>query len=141
MPSRQETVSVKVSPDEKRAIRTAADDADATMSSFVRRKILDGLAVGDDQAYDGRLPPLKDFISARLVVDETAAPVAKATVYDTYVSFCESVYPEHDIESQHKVSREIGALDGVESGRAYVALDKPNPNQTRCFKNLRLAAP
>jgi len=138
MPSRQETVSVKVSPEEKHAIRNAADDADATVSSFVRRKTLDGLPVGDGQGYDGRLPPLKDFISARLAVDEAAAPVAKAAVYDEYVTFCESVYPEHDIESQHKVSREIGAMSGVESGRAYVSLDEPNPNQTRCFKNLRL---
>ena len=138
MPSRQESVSFAVSLNEKRALYQAAAAADESVSSFVRQKALDGVATADDDAFDGRMPPLEDFKTARLTADETADPVPKAEVYDRYVAFCRSVYPEHEIETQHKVSREIAAMPGVETGRVYVSLDETNPQRKRCFKNLRL---
>jgi len=141
MATRDKALSFKVSEAEKRAIREAAADADESVSSFARRQILDGVTVENTAVYDGRMPPLKDFMTARLTVDETADPVAKAEVYERYVTFCDSAYPDHDVESQHKVSREIAAMPEVESGRAYLSLDNPDPSQTRCFKNLRLTTP
>ena len=141
MATRDEALSFKVSTEEKRAIREAADEADESISSFARRQILNGVSMSNAEVYDGRMPPLKDFMTARLTVDESADPVGKAEVYQRYVAFCDSVYPDHEIESQHKVSREIAAMPEVETGRAYLTLDEPNPSQTRCFKNLRLTTP
>ena len=76
MATRDEALSFKVSTEEKRAIREAADEADESISSFARRQILNGVSMSNAEVYDGRMPPLKDFMTARLTVDRVTSVAA-----------------------------------------------------------------
>lgn len=137
MAERTKQVAISVSEAEKRQIRQAAAAADQSMSAFVRCRALDGLEVPEQEEPD-TYSPLEDFIESRLAVDPDADPIAKRRLYERYVSFCEDVYPEHEVVTQHKFTREVGNVDGVETGRVYLSTDEPNPTRTRCFKNLQL---
>jgi hypothetical protein len=137
MAERTKQVAISVSEAEKRQIRQAAAAAGQSMSAFVRQRALDGLEVPEQEAPD-TYSPLEDFIASRLAVDSDADPIAKRRLYERYVAFCDDVYPEHEVETQHKFTREIGNVDGVGTGRVYLSADEPNPTRTRCFKNLRL---
>jgi hypothetical protein len=141
MQERTKQVAASVTPEEKQAIREAAAAEGQSISKFVRERVLDGLPPAAKILHEpdssGHLSPLEDFITARLTVDEDAGPVSKRDVHERYVVFCEQVYPNHDIETQHKVSREVANIEGVETGRAYVS--SGDSEQTRCFFNLRFS--
>lgn len=141
MPERTEQIAVSLSPAEKATVRENAAAADQSMSAFVRERVLEGLPMdtGQRDAFPEEPHPLDDFKTAELSVDETTGPVAKREVYARYVAFCEAIHPDHEIETQHKVSREIASMDGVETGRVYLSTDGANPTRTRCFLNLTVA--
>lgn len=130
---------------QKRAIRRAAAEQDVTMSELARNAVLDsvpGRYFTDDsepmRAADDVRSPLEDFIDSRLTIEGGAGPISKKVLYTNYRRFCEDQYPAHDVESQHKFSREIGALHGVETARRYLQEHPTNDSsQTRCFLHVR----
>jgi hypothetical protein len=144
MQNRTTQVTVRVSDSEKATIRQAAAAAGVSMSTYIRNRALDGLPFDEptEETVGSDLSPLEDFATAHITVDEEEGDaVPKRHAYNEYVTFCEVNYPDHDIETQHKFSREIGSLDGVETGREYVsdpAATTPTLSQLRCFKNIRL---
>lgn len=139
--NKDQAVMFRVTEREKRAIRRAATASDRTMAELAREATLADVpgecfeegTVETGYTEEDRIEPLEDFIMARLTVDEDATPVAKAEVYHWYQEFLEDAHPEHEPETQHKVSREVSMIDGVETGRRYDDSGK----QVRCFLNLR----
>jgi len=141
MADRSKTVGFSVSPREKEAIRQAAAREGVSMSAFVRRRALDSITPEEpDLAPGAEYDPLSDFITARLHVDADADPLPKHDLYRAYTAFCEEHYPDHDIETQHKLSREVGALDGVTTGRAYIKRNGERQHK-RCFHGVRWSNP
>jgi len=138
---KDETVTICVTKREKRAIRLMAADNGKTMSELAREATLSDIPgeyfeegpTETGYTEEDRIEPLEDFITARLAVDEDATPVAKAEVYQWYQEFLADAHPEHEPETQHKVSREVSMIDGVDAGRRYDDSGK----QVRCFLNLR----
>lgn len=139
MADRTKTVAFSVSEREKAAVRQAAAAENVSMAEFVRRRVLDNLTVDPPATVDGT-QPLDDFITARLQADADADPLPKRAVYTAYQEFCEELYPDHEIETQHKVSREIANLPDVSTGRAYVELNGERQH-TRCFEGVRWSDP
>lgn len=138
MPERTKSVGFSVSAREKEAIRQAAASEGVSMAEFVRRRVLTNITP-DEPEFPGDEPdPLDDFITARLHTEIGAGPLPKQAVYEAYQEFCADLYPDHDVESQHKVSREVGALAVVETGRNYID-DGDGREQKRCFRNVRWA--
>jgi len=139
MPSEKTRIAFSVTEAEKEAIRRTAAKQGDSMAAYVRKQTLDSLpadvVAGTDNPADTprSLSPLEDFKTSLLEVDPSAPPVAKRTVYDWYLGFCEASHPDHEPESQHKVSREIVAMDGVKASREYL----DGETQTRCVKNLK----
>jgi hypothetical protein len=138
MADRTKSVGFSVSAREKEAIRQAAATEGVSMAEFARRRVLDNITP-DEPEFPGDEPdPLDDFITARLHTEIGAGPLPKQAVYEAYQEFCADLYPDHEIESQHKVSREVGALTVVETGRNYIEGDD-GLEQKRCFRNVRCA--
>ena len=140
MSDRTKTIGFAVSPREKAAIRQAAAREDATMAEFVRRRVLDNITPEEPKFVDEEPTPLADFISARLHMDPDSEPLPKQEVYAAYQEFCDELYPEHTVETQHKLSREIGKLPDVTTGRSYVERDGELEHK-RCFQGLRWSNP
>jgi hypothetical protein len=140
METRTKSVSFAVTAREKAAIRQAAAREDVTMAEFVRRRTLDNITPKEPAVGDEEPQPLEDFITARLHRDADADPLPKQEVYTAYQDFCEELYPEHSIETQHKLTLEIGQLDGVTTGRAYVERGGELEHK-RCFHGLRWSNP
>lgn len=145
MGNHNKQVNVSLTEQQKRQLRIAAAQEGVSMSEFARQATLDALPAealdAAETETDDSPDPLEDFIEAELRVDETAEPVAKARVYAWYADFCEAHYPGHGVETQHKVSREIAKLDGVDTGRryGYSPSGSEKSSRTRCFLNLRKA--
>lgn len=139
-------VAFTVTPRQKRAIRRAAAEQDVTMAEIARNATLETIAgrhfrAPDSADVDGFEPvsPLEDFIESCLTVDPDAAPLAKKQVYECYRQFCAERHPGHDVESQHKVSRELAQLDGVKTGRRYLQETPTNNSvRTRCYLNIKI---
>lgn len=108
------------------------------MAEFVRRRVLDNITPSEPEFPGDEPDPLEDFITARLHTEVDAGPLPKRAVYEAYQEFCADLYPDHDVESQHKVSREIAELAAVETGRNYIDSDG-DLAQKRCFRNIRWA--
>jgi len=140
MGNRTKSVSFAVTAREKAAIRQAAAREDVAMAEFVRRRTLDNITPEEPAVADEEPEPLEDFITARLHRDADADPLPKQEVYSAYREFCEELYPDHSIETQHKLTLEIGKLDGVTTGRAYVERDGELKHK-RCFHGLRWSNP
>lgn len=145
MENNTKQLSFTLTERQKRAIRRAAAEQDVTMSELARNAVLDsvpGRYFTDDsepmRAADDVRSPLEDFIDSRLAVESGAGPISKKVLYTHYRRFCEDQYPDHDVESQHKFSREIGGLHGVETARRYLQEQPTNDSsQTRCFLHVR----
>jgi hypothetical protein len=138
MADRTKSVGFSVSAREKEAIRQAAASEGVSMAEFTRRRVLNNITP-DEPEFPGDEPdPLDDFITARLHTEIGAGRLPKQAVYEAYQEFCAELYPDHNVESQHKVSREVGALAVVETGRNYIESDGGR-EQKRCFRNVRWA--
>lgn len=150
MGNNTESLTLTLSERQKRAIRREAAERDVTMAEFVRSAALDSVPGKqfrdqpntDDNGFTaeelGIRSPLDDFVDSRLSVTDDAPPISKRELFEEYRAFCETNYPTHDVETQHKFSREIGAIDGVETGRRYLQENPTNDSrQTRCFLNLK----
>lgn len=138
MADRTKSVGFSVSAREKEAIRQAAATEGVSMAEFVRRRVLNNITPAEPQLSDNEPDPLDDFITARLHTEAGAGPLPKQAVYEAYQEFCADLYPEHDVESQHKVSREVAQLAAVEAGRNYID-EGDGGVQKRCFRNVRWA--
>lgn len=139
MPNRTNQVAFAVSDREKAAIRQAAAAEDKSMAEFARGRVLDKITPEDvAPRLDDDPDPLADFITARLHREADADPLPKAELYAAYTDFMREVYPDAEIASQHKVSREVAALDGVDTGRTYVDVDG-SLEQKRCFTGVRFS--
>jgi len=140
--NRENTVSFQLSDAEKRKLRILASRRGLSMAEQVRRELLPALnEVETEPVPDLSLDepePMEDFIEAHLVVDPSADPVPKSKVYEWYRDFCAETYPEHKVETQNKLSREVGSLNGVHAGREYIN-DGSELVRMRCFDNLRRA--
>jgi len=139
MADRTKSVGFSVSAREKEAIRQAAASEGVSMAEFARRRVLTNITPDEPQFPGDEPDPLDDFITARLHTEIGAGPLPKQAVYEAYQEFCAELYPDHDVESQHKVSREVGALAVVETGRNYIDDGDGGLEQKRCFRNVRWA--
>jgi len=134
---------------QKRAIRRAAAERDVTMAELARDAALDAVPgryftddSDPDRASEDVRSPLEDFIDSRLAVEGDTDPISKHALYTHYEEFCEEHYPTHDVESQHKLSREIADIHGVETGRRYLQdTVTSESSQTRCFLYLKYKEP
>lgn len=71
-----------------------------------------------------------EFVTRQLKIDEDAAPVPKSELYRRYEGWCES--GDTGPVSQHKFSKALQRLRGVDCERVYVDGDR-----RRCYTGIR----
>jgi hypothetical protein len=135
MATEQTKLEFRLSAEQKEAVRKAADAKGVSMAELARQATLETVPseiVADVEPQS----PLTKFATDEIRVLPRSEPVPKSRVYQWYENYCDREWPNHSVETRHKVSRAVKKLSGVETGRRYITTENGDRQRKRCFLNV-----